>query len=254
MKVAPTKIKKVFVAGDYHVPFEDKKTLAAVEEYMKDSQPDEIIYLGDFMDLNCISSHNIGNLRAVESTRIIKDFDAANIILDRHQKLCPKAKFTFLEGNHCYRLNRYVDANPQLEGILEVPKLLRLKERNIKFIPSWSKGEVYRIGKASFIHGLYTSPGHAKQHAEAYGENIFYGHLHDLQSFSKTRNGDNKTIIAQCLGCLCEYKQYYLKGRPNKWQQAFATFNFFPDGFFNYYVTSIYKHRFVSPEGKIYGG
>lgn len=229
--------------------------MAAVEAYMADLQPDEIIYLGDLLDLNCISAHNLGNLRAVESTRLLKDFDAANAMLDRHAELTPLTKRrTYAEGNHEFRASRWVDANPQMEGIIDIEKNLRLKERGIKYYKSWSKGEVHRIGKAAFVHGIYTSTNHAKNHVDAYGENVFYGHVHDVQAHSKTTHGDNKTIIGQSLGCLCDYKQDYMKGHPSKWQQAFGVFNFFPDGFFNYYVVSIFKHRFISPEGWVYSG
>lgn len=247
--------RKVLVLPDIHCPVEDKLTLGAVEAYMKDFQPDELIYLGDLLDLNCISAHNVTNLRAVEAQRLDKDFAAAREILVRHRKLLPSgAKVTYLEGNHEHRLARYVDANPQTEGILDVERQLGLRDLKIRYIRSWSKGEVYRVGKAAFIHGVYVSPTHAKQHVEAYGENIFYGHVHSTESHAKTKHGDNKTSIAQSLGCLCKYDQSYMLGKPSRWQQAFGVFYFFPDGFFNYYVVSIFKHRFTAPNGVVYGG
>jgi len=83
---------------------------------------------------------------------------------------------------------------------------------------------------------------------------IFYGHTHDIQLYSKLRAGDDKTIVAQSLGCLCEYRQFYMKGFPNRWQQAFAEFYIREDGFFNYTVTMIFKHKFIGPNGKEYQG
>lgn len=249
-------MKKVLCLPDIHIPMHDKHSLAAVEKYMAEEGPfDQVIYMGDLMDFDCISHFNAKNLRAVEGKTISKDYVVANQMLDLHREILGKnTKMVLLEGNHDYRITKVIDANPRLEGFLEVPIRLRLKERGIKWVKSWSEGEVYRIGKASFIHGLYTSKYHAEKHVQAYGTNLFYGHLHDCQAFDQVLNGDNKTIMAQSLGCLCAYRQQYLKGRPNKWQQAFSLFYFHEDGYFNHFVVRIFRHRFTSPSGKTYKG
>lgn len=249
------KIKKVLVLPDIHYPVEDKRTMTAVEGYMASQKWDEMVYLGDVMDFNCISSHNKNNLRAVEGSSLAEDYDYVNGKFQLHRSIVGfNTKITYLEGNHEFRLERFIDANPRLKGMVEVEHALDLKRRKINWVRSWSKGEVYRIGKANFIHGIYTTEHHAKAHVMAYGENIFYGHMHDLQQFSFTRKGDNKTITAHSLGCLCDYNQKYLHGRPTKWQQAVTTFNIFEDGFFTYYVTPIFKHRFVAPNGEVFSG
>jgi hypothetical protein len=176
-------------------------------------------------------------------------------MLNRHERITPTCtRRTMIEGNHDYRLERYIDANPQLRGSIEFSKLLRLEKRGYKYVPHWSKGKVHRVGKATFIHGDYTSRHHAAQTVGAYEDNVFYGHTHDIQSSSKTAKGNNKTKIGQSLGCLCLYNPDYMRGTPSKWQQAFGVFWFLPDGFFNYMPVHIFNHRFVSPEGQVYDG
>lgn len=248
--------KHLIVLPDPHIRAkaggEDKRSIAAVEKYIKDAEPDEIICIGDFLDFNCISDHNAFNLRATEGETIQRDYNVANKVLDRWQKLTPKV--VLLEGNHDYRVERFIDAYPKMAGLLEVETGLRLRERGIKWVRSWSKGEKYRVGNATFIHGRYVNDHHAKKHAEAFGRPIFYGHTHDIQLYSKVTEGDNKTVVGQSLGCLCEYQQYYLKGFPNRWQQAFAEFYVREDGFFNYTVTMIFNHKFIGPNGKEYHG
>ena len=246
-------MKNVLVIPDLQIPYEDTHSLAAVEKVMFDYKWDEIIQLGDFLDLDCISSHNVNRLRTVAGKTIQKDFDAGNKILDRWQRLAPKSKITILEGNHDERMLRYLDANPQLVGALEVPKGLRLKERGIQWVPYWSQGELYKIGNAYFAHGQYTNEFHAKKMVSRFGVNIFYGHNHELQSYSLVLRGENKTLVGQSMGCLCRYDQSWLQGRPTNWQQAFATFHFFDDGFFTYNVVRIFKHRFYY-QGKEYRG
>lgn len=245
-------LKSVLVIPDLQIPYEDKRSLNAVEKLMADHEWDEIVQIGDFVDLDCISSHNKNNLRAVSNKSLFKDYDYANSILDRWQRLT-KAKITIIEGNHEYRIERYIDANPQLEGLVEVPVGLKLKTRSINWIPYWSSGELYKIGKACFIHGQYTNEHHAKKTVSRFGDNVFYGHTHDVMCFSQVLRGKDKTIVGQSLGCLCDYSQSYLQGRPTNWQQAIAVFHFFPDGYFQYNVIRIFKHRFYYG-GKIYEG
>jgi hypothetical protein len=246
------------VLPDMQVPYEDRKSLHAVEKYMAAHRFDGYLNIGDFLDFDCISSHNLNNLRAVEGKRILADYDHANRILDRHQAIVrknnPKARFVLLEGNHEQRMDRYLDANPQMEGMMEVDLNLRLDQRGIRYVKSWSKGEHFTIGKANFTHGQYTNQYHASKMVNAYGENVFYGHTHDVQCMPKVLKGADKTIVGQSLGCLCEYELSYMKGRPSNWQQAFAIFQFLPDGFFTYDVRRIFKHRFIGPDGVVYDG
>lgn len=249
-----SKTKRVIVLPDTHVPNEDPLTMRAVVRYMKDHKWDEVIQLGDFLDLNCISSHNKENLRSVAGQTLFKDAAAGNRVLDTLQQAAPGAQFTITEGNHCFRAERYIDANPQMEGLAEVPNLLQLEARGINWVPYWSEGTVYTVGKASFGHGIYHSKYHARTHVEAYGCNFFYGHLHTFDAATKVFQGENNTLIAQSLGCLCSYRQKYLRGRPTSWQQGFAVFHFRENGMFNYFPVMVFDNAFTSPEGGWYDG
>jgi hypothetical protein len=44
-----------------------------------------------------------------------------------------------------------------------------------------------------------------------------------------------------------------MQGRPDKWQTAFAVFDFMPDGNFQYQVIRIHDHKF-SYGGRLYMG
>lgn len=231
----------------------DLETWKAVLKYIRRYPWDECVIIGDFLDFNCISSHNDDQLRLVEGQRIRKDYIAGNTILDQ-LTLClpPKCKITLVEGNHEYRMERFINKLPVLEGWVEVETGLRLKDRGIKYVKGWAKGEVYKIGKAAFIHGLYTNEHHAKKTVMRYGTNIFYGHTHDIQTYSAELKGDDKTITASSLGCLCRYDLPYMRGRPSKWQQSISVFHFQANGFFNFYPIRIFNHSFIAPDGHFY--
>ena len=119
------KIRRWIVLPDIHLPYHDRDSLAAVEKMMGDYKFDGWLCLGDLMDFNVISNHNLNNLRVVEGQRIMSDYRIVNEFLDRHQAIIrknnPKAQFVLIEGNHDQRILRYIDANPAVEGMLEVP-------------------------------------------------------------------------------------------------------------------------------------
>jgi hypothetical protein len=64
--------------------------------------------------------------------------------------------------------------------------------------------------------------------------------------------GRDKTLIGQSLGCLC-LPQAYMRGSPDKWQQAVGVFHFLDDGSFGYEVVRIINHRLIFG-GKVYQG
>lgn len=249
-------IRRVLVLPDLHIPFHDLKTLSAVEKFMADYRWDDYVCLGDLMDFDQLSSFNKESLRKLESRRILKDYTVANEILDRHQAIIrknnKKATFTLLEGNHDERIERYLDKVPNMEGMLEVPVGLRLKERGFKWVQSWSQREQFKIGKLYFAHGNYANQYHAAKMVNAYGVNIVYGHTHDIQNYIKTIIGKDKHIMAQSLGWLGdEDKVDYIKGKPNNWTHAIGIAEIQPDGSFNLYVIAIINHTF-SFNGKVY--
>ena len=254
--MASEKIKRVIVAGDFQIPYQDDRALAAFEKFMAAHTWDLYINLGDFLDFDSISSFNFGKPRAIRDRYLSSDFALANKILDRQQAIIrkrnPRAEFVLLQGNHEERVERYLDQNPQFEGLLDLPKLLRLDERKIKWVEAWSKGEVYKVGKATFTHGLYTNMYHAKKMLDAEAHSVFYGHTHDMMCIPRTRRDKSDLQVGQSLGCMCEIEQSYMKGKPSNWQQGFGVFHFLPDGTYNYYTPRIIDGRFVGPDGILY--
>ena len=247
---------RVIILPDMQIPYQDDRALALVERYMADNTWDEWLQMGDFMDFDCISRFNADAFRKVENMRLASDYEDANKILDRHQKIIrknnPDAKFTLLEGNHELRVEKFMDKYQQLEGTLEVEKCLRLKERGIKWVRCYQKGDNHKIGNAYFTHGISTTSNHASAMVRKFGTNIYYGHTHDVQSFPLVQMGSEKTLEGMSLGCLCIYNMPYVQKNPTNWQQAFAVMYVFPDGYYNLFVVKLFKHRFIAPDGKVY--
>lgn len=252
--MATEQIKRVLILPDLHVPLQDDASLRAVEKYALEHSWWQIGYLGDFMDYAQFSHYRKGAEFAPEFLNTLQhDAAIGNALLDRHAKIKAEKRWC-LEGNHDYRGVQISHSIPQFKGVAEIDNVLNFQQRKIEYVRSWSEGESKIIGNAYFIHGFYANEMHAKKHVQTFGTSVFYGHLHDFQEYPLVMRGNDKTLVGKSLGCLCRYDQPYLQGRPTKWQQGFAVFYFFPDGFYNFYPVHIFKNRFVSPEGKIYDG
>lgn len=259
----PTKknnIERWIVLPDIHASVDgehDANALATVEEFIASRRWDGYLNLGDLIDFSIISSHNIGNLRAVEGGRILEEYKVADAILTRHEKIIrtnnPQARMIYLEGNHEFRIERLIDANPALEGSLEVEKVLDLNKRRIEWIRSWSKGELFTLGNCAFHHGLYCNDHHAKKMVQRFGKNILYGHVHDQQSYSSHGHPAENVLIGASLGCLCKVPQQYLRGSPTRWVQAITIFEYDTvSGEFWFNVICLCDHKLVF-DGEVYG-
>lgn len=252
--------RKYFVSYDHHTLFErgrvggtDILTNNAVVKFIEDTGPyDGIINGGDHYDLNVVSDHNKGKLKLVEGQRLYDDYRAGNAVLHQYWDAAGRPKyFKLLEGNHEYRVKRYIDARPELDGFVNIEKHL---PHFVQYVPYWSEHAILALGKANFIHGVATGSRQCASALRDYGKNTFMGHSHRRELLSLRYHGDDATKIAESLPCMCAYGQPYLNKRPTAWQQGFAIFYVWPNGVFNHYVVSIFNHSFYGPNGKFYNG
>lgn len=110
--------------------------LKAIGNYIVAKQPDKVICIGDFADMPSLSSYDVGK-KAFEGKRYIKDIEAtthamwallqplhnynAKQVATKHKKYTPELHLTL--GNHENRINRAVNNDAKLEGVLSVDHL-----------------------------------------------------------------------------------------------------------------------------------
>lgn len=250
------------VLPDTQIPYQDKRTLKALEAYIADVQKSDDpfvgwLQMGDFLDFDELSRWNVGYEASIKGD-VRKSFEAGNAFLDRHQALMALSgvpyEMVLLEGNHDFRARDFGRKEPKFAGLVDYAFNLHLKDRGIKFVQCWDKHEIFQKGKAYFAHGNFLNKYHAFKMVDTYGCNIFYGHTHDVMEFPKQTWGKDKTLIGKSLGCLCRYDMPYMQTKPSNWQQAFSEFIFFPNGFFQENTTKIFQHRFIGRNGEVYKG
>jgi len=128
---------KHFVLPDCQVrDGDDFEFLRKIGEYIVEKKPEKIICLGDFADMPSLSSYDVGK-RVFEGRRYQKDIDAVrkamsyllvplyiynnNAKQNKHKQYKPKLIMCL--GNHENRIDRAVNNDPKLEGILSVNDL-----------------------------------------------------------------------------------------------------------------------------------
>jgi len=239
-------VQKTILLPDIHYPYCDKRTMDVVNEFIFDYDPDELVYMGDQLSLDCISFWNRNKPLLKEGQRLIKDYNNFNMdILKVHENLTrPDIRRTFIMGNHEYRINSYVEEHPELEGLLDIETNLQLYDRGYKVVPF---NGMHRVGKLMVIHGRYWGMYHAKKHAEEFEGNVAYAHVHNPQMFTKISPVDSKGYhMATSLPCLCNIEPDYKKNAPNHWVNGFGIVEHLPaTGFFNLYTIIIIEGSFM---------
>jgi hypothetical protein len=251
--------KRVLALPDKHIPYQDKRALKAVFKYMGEEWWDEVIDLGDLLDLGEISDWAAGKPGEVENARIQETFDAGNAYWDKVQDLAtrqnPKCKQVYIQGNHEYRIERLYKKYPVLTGSLDIRDRLNLDSRGIKWVAQWAKGEIHQVGQLYFAHGYSTAVNHSLTTARLVGAHIVYAHAHDRQQATDKRIGHNNGPRAASIGCLCDLDQHYLNGGPTRWELGFGVYDFYPDGAFQEHYVRLQDYKFIGPtNGKIYRG
>lgn len=177
-------MRTTLILPDIQYPYHDALMLKKVISVARDLQPDAILQIGDAIDFPQVSQWNKG--RAGEFATDLQDhIDGWRKTLEDIRQAVPKAKITWLEGNHDLRiqdfLKKYAAPVTSLR-VLEMPALFGLDELSIEY----TRG-VTRIGSGVYaVHG-HESGGYASspsawdmKFVKRYGsdKSFVFGHTH----------------------------------------------------------------------------
>lgn len=246
-------------AYDVHYPVYHKPTWNAILEFIKRNPVAGFIFGGDQLDNQDISHHTKGK----PGLRERAGFKRAEVGFERDiltpiEKALPKgAKKVWIIGNHDDWEQQVVEEHPELEGVLDRPRTLRLEERNWTVIPL---GHAYKLGKLNVIHGeILTGVGNqagtypSRKAVELFAGSVLAGHTHAPQSFTKVApvekvqkwQGHIAPIVGNC-------NPQYLRNRPTAWLNGFVVIETRPNGDFNLFPIVVADGKF-SYGGKVYG-
>lgn len=244
------------VLADIHYPVHDVPAIEAVLDFIRKNKNaiKAVVLLGDALDYQNVSRHTINKPRLRERGGLKKDIDgfARDILTPIERAVKKGTQLHYLSGNHeRWNDDDLLDSSPELEGILDTPVLLKLKERGWKWYPC---GGHIMVGKVLLLHGDQIGSGThvAKKLVQSVCETAIMGHVHTFSAFTTSSQVSAKRKwIGYTLPCLCTVAPHYAKGKPNSFTNGFGLIERWEENF-NIYVPMIFNGRF-SYGGQLYG-
>jgi hypothetical protein len=219
--------------------------LTALGRYLVKKQPEVIICIGDFADMPSLSSYDVGK-KSFEGRRYKLDIDAANEAMktmlwpintfnaraQRNKEKQYKPRMVMTLGNHENRINRAVNDDPKLDGVLSI-KDLKYEEMG------W---EVHDFLKVVIIDGVayshYFVTGVAGRPASSASaqlnkkhQSCIAGHQQGLQ-IATGYKADGGLITSVICGSFYEHDEDYLGPQGNKHWRGFLVAHDVYDGEF----------------------
>jgi hypothetical protein len=110
------------IADTQAKPTESLEYMLWIGKYIADVKPDVVVHIGDHYDMPSLSSYDKGKASA-EGRRFVDDLNAGNkglelLNLAMHKDPTYNPRKVFCKGNHEHRIDRYVEDNPELIGVI----------------------------------------------------------------------------------------------------------------------------------------
>lgn len=247
--------KTHLVIPDSHAnPLHNNKRFELVGKLILDLKPDVVVNIGDGADMESLCSYDVGK-KSYEGRRYIKDIGASHDANDKLWHYVRKAKKkmprkVYCIGNHEERINRAVESDAKLEGVLSIEDL-QLEHFGWEVYPfldiAMVDGVAYShyftsgvMGRA--IGGLH--PAYSlltKRH-----QSCTAGHLH-TRDFAQLTRADGTHLLGMMCGCLVDYHMDYAGPANDLWWSGVVIKYDVEDG--------MYDHEWVSLERlkRLYG-
>jgi predicted phosphodiesterase len=210
---------------------------------------DRIIIMGDFVSLDSLSDFDMNKRLLMEHRRYEADIRGGNLALDmlfspiqvrnrvrkQHKMRQYRPEIIYLEGNHEFRAQRYVQTHAELEGFMDIADDLNLSIRGVRFIPYRS---YYRTEDTTFVHcpmnkaNQPISGKYAVARAlERYNGNVVFGHTHRWEYMEERRMDSSANNTALACGCFFNETPEYAQGAENNWWKGLTVLHHHGAGF-----------------------
>ena len=224
---------------DLQCPQQDNRAIKIACKLIEHIKPTQICYLGDVIAADSVSTYAKKTWREAQVT-LQKEADTTNKVLDIFDKSFKKAsvnKTYFLEGNHERRILKWAIKNTaplgEIEG-MRIENLLKFDERGYEYI--MEEDQPLQISKFNIFHGWYVNQYHTAKTIRMAGRNAFYGHTHDYQVHTSSHFETEPPRIAMSCGCLCDFQQDFMRGKPNNWVHGLTVIYHNKDVFTPYFI------------------
>lgn len=216
--------KITFIVGDIHFDLHHREGWEAFVQCVKDTEPDQIVINGDFLDLGMLSRYRQGEDDPVNAIEQVKCF-----VTEMKRLAGSTKKLVVIEGNHDERWSKLTHGVPAtaLKGAIG----LSLKEQcyaqglpaETVWISESNTSRGYQVGKFLVRHGHKQGSRYSPQHIAAQrinksnGSSEIVGHHHRAQLFCRTAGGVIAVGIAS--PCMTGAHDYAIDA---DWQRGFV--------------------------------
>jgi len=229
---------------------DDFEFMSWIGQYIVDQKPDVVVHLGDFADMESLSSYDVGK-KSFEGKRYVKDVQAAHDAMDtllsplktfnikaKHNKEKQYKPYMVLTlGNHEQRIIRAVENDPKLEGLIKFEDLP---------YESW---EVHPFLKPVFIDGIaychYFPTGVMGRPATTASAMVSKLHMSCIAGHQQGKQvaygkrPDGSTITCIIAGSCYEHDEHYLDAQTNKHWRGVIVLHEVEDGCFDEMFVSL---------------
>jgi len=234
----------MFIPDVQAKPDLDFSYLTAIGNYMVAKKPDVVICIGDFADMESLSSYDKG-LKSFEGRSYQKDIWAAREAMDalltplfeynkkqaetRHKQYKPRMVMTL--GNHEERINRVLNEDRKLEGLISTDDL---PYQDWEVFPFLEVAIIDGIAYSHyFVSGTMGRPiGTAQAMLNKKHMSCIAGHQQGRQ-IAYARRADGKEMTAIICGSCYEHDEAYLGAQGNNHYRGFYLFHNVDDGSFD---------------------
>ena len=235
----------VLVVGDAHIDeHQSLDRFRALGNKIRTEKPDCVVLIGDFLSLNCLSAWDRNKRAKLENKRYHLEIAAGNKALDLIGFGPARERVVvYIEGNHENRLTRYLEHDPTFEGFANVQQDLRLRERNIEWVPY---KECFIMGGVNFTHIPIASNGRAignpnvaQKALRLFNNSVVFGHTHTLDHAAEHRHGAPHLNQSLSVGCFFEHVDEYAQGSMTNYWRGLVDLNIYGNNRFDIRTTSM---------------
>lgn len=213
-------LKPVLFIPDTHAPYHDLRAWKLVMKVARYYAPVTTIILGDFIDNYRISSYSKDPRRLGS---LSDELQIAARMLRGLEAVSPKGSRIYVEGNHEYRLHRYLcDKAPEIYELVVAADSLGLRQHHWNVVPYKSDID---LGKIFITHDVGQAGIHSTRQAmHSYQDNVIIGHNHRMD-YHVQANAKGVPHIGASFGWLGDVTQvdymHQMKARSN-WALGFG--------------------------------
>lgn len=217
--------------SDSQAPDHNTQVIEVVKRFMGDFAPDVVHLVGDMVNFTKAGTYSVDqryDIGLEEEVRIGRALIADLVAAARAAN--PKAIVNYYEGNHEYRMQRYLARlAPEIRNLTDdkgepyvsVPNLFGLDDLGVNWIPYYESsslggdvevehGDIARSKSGYTAHGML----------DRRGSNGFSGHTHKLALVSRNQGGEVKYWVET--GSLCNPQPNPKWTKKPDWVNGFA--------------------------------